>query len=52
MTKQNPDWNKVGPKLLKALEYLIEEVCKRNGNPFDGATDTAYAAIRDAKAST
>lgn len=34
------------PELLEALKYLLEEVCKRNGEPFEGATETAERAIR------
>ena len=37
------------PDLLFALEYLLEEVSKKNGEPFEGATDTAQAAIAKAK---
>jgi hypothetical protein len=35
--------------MLAALEYLLEEVCKRDGDPFDGATDAAAAAIAKAR---
>lgn len=39
----------INAEMLHALEYLLEEVCKKDGNPFDGATDTAAAAIRKHK---
>lgn len=37
------------PELLFALEYLLQEVCQRNGEPFEGATETAQFAIAAAK---
>ena len=36
-------------ELVEALAYLLEEVCSRQGDPFDGATDTARAALNKAK---
>lgn len=36
-------------ELISALEYLLEEVCKRGGEPFEGASDTARLALARAK---
>ena len=48
-TKANARLIAAAPELLEALKYLLEEVCTKNGRPFDGATEEATAAINKAR---